>query len=109
MVRIDVVVTALDGPLEVWRNVSPGPHHWLLVKTVGGKSNRDGIGVKIKLLTASGAQYNHVNSAVGYGCASDKRAHFGLGADALVKELTISWPPLSTVVPIVGAMTAVMP
>ena len=33
--RMDVVVTALDGPLELWRNVSPAPHHWLIVKTVG--------------------------------------------------------------------------
>ena len=89
--RVDVVVSALDGPLEVWRNVSP-PRHWLLVKTVGGKSNRDGMGAKFKVVTASGAQYNHVNTAVGYGCASDRRVHFGLGEDAVVKELTIAWP-----------------
>jgi hypothetical protein len=89
--RVDVVVSALDGPLEVWRNVSP-PRHWLLVKTLGGKSNRDGMGAKVKVVTASGAQYNHVNTAVGYGCASDRRVHFGLGEDTVVKELTIAWP-----------------
>ncbi len=90
--RVDVVVSALDGPLEVWRNVSPEPRHWLLVDTVGRKSNHDGMGAKIKVVTASGAQYNDVNTAVGYGCASDRRVHFGLGADAVVKELTIRWP-----------------
>jgi enediyne biosynthesis protein E4 len=90
--RVDVVVTALDGALELWHNVSPAPRHWLLIKTVGTKSNRDGMGAKIKILTASGAQYSHVNSAVGYGCASDRRVHFGLGADTVVKELTITWP-----------------
>ena len=50
--RIDVVVTALDGALELWRNVSPAPNHWLLVKTVGTKSNRDGMGAKLKIVTA---------------------------------------------------------
>jgi enediyne biosynthesis protein E4 len=90
--RVDVVVTALDGALELWHNVSPAPHHWLLIKTVGTKSNRDGMGAKVKIVTASGAQYSHVNTAVGYGCASDRRVHFGLGADTVVKELTITWP-----------------
>jgi hypothetical protein len=90
--RVDVVVTALDGALELWRNVSPTPAHWLSVKSVGTKSNRDGMGAKIKLVTASGAQYDHVNTAVGYGSASDRRVHFGLGADAVVKELTVTWP-----------------
>ena len=89
--RIDVVVSALDGPLEVWRNVSPA-RHWLLVKTLGGKSNRDGMGAKLKIVTASGAQYNHVNTAVGYGSASDRRVHFGLGENAVVKELQVAWP-----------------
>jgi hypothetical protein len=90
--RVDAVVTALEGPLEIWHNVSPTPNHWLLVLTIGSKSNRDGMGAKIKIVTASGAQYNHVNTAVGYGGSSDRRAHFGLGGDTLVKELTIDWP-----------------
>ncbi len=90
--RVDVVVSALDGSLELWHNVSPESRHWLLVDAVGRKSSHDGQGAKIKVVTASGAQYNDVNTAVGYGCASDRRVHFGLGADALVKELTITWP-----------------
>jgi hypothetical protein len=90
--RVDVVVTALDGPLELWRNVSPAPHHWLLVKTVGTRSNRDGMGAVVKVVTASGVQHNHVNTAVGYGGASDRRVHFGLGPDRVVKELSVWWP-----------------
>jgi len=90
--RIDAVVTALNGPLEVWKNVSPAGNHWLRLRLVGTKSNRDGAGAKIKVITASGAQYNHVNTAVGYGGSSDVRAHFGLGRDSLVKELQITWP-----------------
>ena len=37
-------------------------------------------------------QHNHVNTAVGYGCASDRRVHFGLGPDSVVKELRVEWP-----------------
>jgi len=90
--KIDVVVTTLGGPLEIWRNISPTQNHWLLVKTVGTKSNRDGIGAKIRIATATGVQYNHVTTAVGYGCASDRRVHFGLGKDVVVDELEIWWP-----------------
>ncbi len=90
--RIDAVVTALDGSMEVWHNVSPTPNHWILIQTLGTKSNRDGMGTKIKVITAFGAQYNQVNTAVGYGCASDRRVHFGLGKDDLIKEMQLTWP-----------------
>src|SRR5262249_41734206 len=90
--RVDVVTTALDGPLELWRNISPEPAHWLLVKTVGTKSNRDGRGAKTEIVTAAGRQYDHVSTAVGYGGASDRRVHFGLGKEKTVQELTVRWP-----------------
>jgi hypothetical protein len=90
--RIDVVVTALDGPIEVWHNVSPTPNHWILISTTGSKSNRDGMGTQIKVVTESGTQYNQVNTAVGYGCASERRVHFGLGKDTMIKEMTLTWP-----------------
>jgi hypothetical protein len=90
--RVDVVVTALDGPLELWRNVSPARHHWLAVETTGTRSNRSGLGTKLKAVSASRTQYGYVNTAVGYGCASDRRVHFGLGSDGVVTELTLLWP-----------------
>ena len=90
--RVDVVTTALEDRMEIWRNASPAPNHWLLVRTVGTRSNRDGAGAKLRLTTAAGVQYSHVNTAVGYGCASDPRVHFGLGPDAVAKELRIEWP-----------------
>ena len=90
--RIDVVVSRFDGPAEVFRNVSPGGNHWLLVKTVGTRSNRDGIGAQIRLESASGVQYNHVTTSVGYASSSSRRVHFGLGQDTLVTRLEIRWP-----------------
>ena len=73
--RVDVVVTALDGPLELWQNVSPTPNHWRLDNTTGTKSSRDGMGATLEVVTASGRQYGQVNTAVGYGSASDRRVH----------------------------------
>jgi hypothetical protein len=90
--RVDVVVSALEAPLEIWRNVSPSPNQWLLVKAVGTKGNRDGVGARVRVTSASGTQHSHVNTAVGYGCASDPRVHFGLGPDSVVRELRVEWP-----------------
>jgi hypothetical protein len=90
--RVDAVVTPLEDRLEIWRNVSPTPNHWLAVRAVGSRSPRDAVGTKIRVETASGVQHNHVNVAVGYGCASDRRVHFGLGGDAVVEEMRVEWP-----------------
>ena len=90
--RIDVVLTELDGPLRILRNVSPRSNHWLVIRTIGTKSNRDGIGTRIRLVTENGVQYNSVNTSVGYASSSDVRVHFGLGRRALVQELELFWP-----------------
>lgn len=90
--KIDVVVSRFDGPAEVFRNVSPDGNHWLIVKTQGRRSNRDGIGAKVRVESESGVQYNHVTTSVGYASSSDRRFHFGLGKDTVVKKLKIRWP-----------------
>jgi hypothetical protein len=90
--RVDAIVTALDEGVEVWRNTSPTPNHWLAVRLVGTRSNRDGIGAQVVATTASGVRRSHVNTAVGYGGASDVRVHLGLGRDATVAKLEVRWP-----------------
>jgi enediyne biosynthesis protein E4 len=90
--RVDVVLTELDGPLRILRNVSLAPNHWLLIRTIGTKSNRDGIGTRIRLVTEDSVQYNAVSTSVGYASSSDLRVHFGLGRRALVQELELFWP-----------------
>jgi hypothetical protein len=52
-----VVVTALDAPAEVWINNSPGSAHWLEISLEGRRSNRDGIGSKIKVVSNGMTQY----------------------------------------------------
>jgi hypothetical protein len=90
--RVDVVVTALDEGVEIWRNTSPTPNRWLSLKLVGTRSSRDAVGARVALTTPSGVRYNHVNNAVGYSGASDMRVHFGLGKDETVTKLEIRWP-----------------
>jgi enediyne biosynthesis protein E4 len=91
--RIDVVVSAIAGPAEILYNTSTGKNHWLLIQTIGVKSNRDGIGTRIRLTGQSGlVQYNHVTTAGSYASSLDKRVHFGLGADTMANEIELRWP-----------------
>jgi hypothetical protein len=90
--RLDVVVTAIGAPAEIWMNESPGNHHWVEFKLQGTKSNRDGIGARIKVVTKSGAQYNQMTTSAGYASSSAGPVHFGLGANASVELVEIRWP-----------------
>jgi len=91
--RVDVVVSVLNGPAKIFHNISDSSKHWILLKLVGTKSNRMGIGAQIKLTAEDGSkQWNEVTTAVGYASSSDSRVHFGLAANARVKEIEIRWP-----------------
>ena len=59
---------------------------------MGHKSNRDGIGAEIKLTTSKGTQLVTVSTAGSYLSSNDKRAHFGLGSDAVAQSVEIRWP-----------------
>ena len=91
--RIDAVVSVENGATKVFRNVSQNSNHWILLKLTGTKSNRMGIGAQIKLTAEDGSkQWNEVTTAVGYASSSDPRVHFGLRANAKIKEIEIRWP-----------------
>src|ERR1700745_3976245 len=91
--QIDVAVSAIGSPAELLYNTSSSNNHWILIRTVGVKSNRDGIGTRIKITGASGlVQFNHVTTAGSYASSNDPRVHFGLGADKLIKEIELRWP-----------------
>ena len=91
--QIDAVVTVLGGNVKLFHNVSARTNHWILLKLVGTKSNRMGIGAQVRIDTGDGAsQWNEATTAVGYASASDSRVHFGLGPNRLIKEIEIRWP-----------------
>jgi len=90
--RLDAVVTTNDGPVHVLHNETPTQNHWLTLKLVGHNSNRDAIGAEVKLVTATGPQFVTVSTAASYLSSSDKRVHFGLGAESLAQSIEIRWP-----------------
>jgi len=90
--RIDAVITTNDGPAYVLRNDTATTNHWLLLKLVGHKSNRDAIGAEVHVTAASGQQWATVTTASSYLSSSDKRVHFGLGKDGIAQKIEIRWP-----------------
>ena len=90
--RLDAVVTTNDGPVHIVRNETPTQNHWLKLKLVGHKSNRDAIGAEVRLVTAKGQQCATVSTAGSYLSSSDKRVHFGLGLESVAQSIEIRWP-----------------
>jgi hypothetical protein len=90
--RLDAVVTTNDGPVHILHNETASTNHWILLKLVGHKSNRDAIGAEVTLVTATGPQYATVSTASSYLSASDKRVHFGLGQNGTASKIEIRWP-----------------
>jgi enediyne biosynthesis protein E4 len=90
---LDIVVTSLNQSPRILMNSADTGNHWLLLGLTGHKSARDAIGAKIKLTTASGrVLYSHVAISVGFMSSSDKRVHFGLGAETKIRSIEIRWP-----------------
>jgi hypothetical protein len=89
--NLDAVVSTNDGTAHILRNQTASGNHWLTLNLIGHRSNRDAIGAEVKLITARGPQWETVSTAGSYLSASDKRLHFGLGADKTA-TLEILWP-----------------
>jgi enediyne biosynthesis protein E4 len=86
--RLDIVVLALGSPAELWRNETAAPRHWIGVRLIGSRSNRDGIGARV---TVDG-QMRMMTTSIGYASSSYAPLHFGLGARDAVARLEVQWP-----------------
>jgi enediyne biosynthesis protein E4 len=86
--RLDIVVLVLGANAELWHNESAVPNRWLIVKLVGTKSNRDGIGARVTV----GEQVRTMTTAVGYASSSHAGVHFGLGPDMASVRVEVQWP-----------------
>lgn len=94
---MDIVVTALGEKPKILFNTGGNGAHWLTLALTGRKSNRDAVGAKVTILTQSGRKLtNHVTASVGFMSSSDKRLHFGLGTDRMIKTIEIRWPSGAT-------------
>lgn len=90
--KLDLVVTALSAQAEIWMNESSDGNHWIELALEGTRSNRDGIGAKIKISASGRTQWAHVSHAAGYASSSAGPTHFGLGSAKSVEEIEIQWP-----------------
>jgi hypothetical protein len=85
---LDIVVSALGGGAELWRNTTSGGGNWIEFRLIGSLSNRDGIGARIRI----GKQWNEMTSAVSYASASLIPVHFGVGSAREISDVEIRWP-----------------
>ncbi len=90
--RQDILFTNMDGSPVLLRNEVPSPGHWLRIKTIGSKSNRDGFGAKIELTAEGSTRYAEVRAGSSFESSSDPRTFFGLGAATKVEAIVIRWP-----------------
>jgi hypothetical protein len=89
---LDVLITTNHGPAYLFRNDGGNRNHWLRVRTVGTRSNRDGIGAVVRVTSAGGPQWSMVRSGSSYCSQSELIQTFGLGPDAEATDLEIDWP-----------------
>ncbi len=89
---IDIFVLDLNDTPTFLRNEGGNRNNWLMVKTVGVQSNRDGIGARIKVSCGELTQINEVRSGSSYLSQNDLRVHFGLGKSNTVDLLEVIWP-----------------
>jgi hypothetical protein len=90
--REDLLMTNLDGSPVLLRNEAPMPGHWLRIKTVGTKSNRDGFGARVEITADGSTRYSEVRAGSSFESSSDPRLHFGLGSATHVDAGVIRWP-----------------
>jgi hypothetical protein len=89
---IDIAVSTRGDYPELLRNDGGNANHWLEVLLMGTKSNRDGIGARLKLTSEGFAQVKQAEGGTSYMSANDPRIHFGLGKRAKIESLVITWP-----------------
>jgi enediyne biosynthesis protein E4 len=91
----DVLVSANDGAPLLLKNESRSGNHWLQVRLQGVRSNRDGIGARVRLVTPGHpelTQTRWIRAGSGYCSSSEPRAFFGLGTATEVEQVGIRWP-----------------
>jgi hypothetical protein len=90
--RMSAVISNMNAPPMLLVNDVRNGNHWIAFRTVGSKSNRDGIGAKITARAGARTLVDEVRSGSSYVSHSDIRIHFGLGATAKIERVQVRWP-----------------
>lgn len=89
---LDVLITNNGQTVDLLRNDGGNRMNSLLVRVIGTKSNRDGIGARVKLTIGSTTYLRQVKSGSSYLGQNDLRVHFGLGEASCINRLEVRWP-----------------
>jgi hypothetical protein len=89
---LDILVNNCDQPPQLLRNDGGNANHWLQIFLIGTKSNRDGVGARVKVSAGDLVLYDERKGGMSYQSAQDPRLHFGLGEHTTVDSLEIVWP-----------------
>lgn len=89
---VDVLVCNLDGPPHLLRNDGGNQRNYLSLLLVGTASNRDGIGARVSVVSGGVEQLAERVSGGSFLSHSDRRVHFGLGANTVAERVEIHWP-----------------
>ena len=90
--RVDIVVNNQNEPPSLLRNDMTGGGHWIAVRLTGARSNRSGIGARVRVRAGGREQFNEVRSGGSYLSQNDLRLHFGLGAASKAEWIEVTWP-----------------
>jgi len=90
--KMSAVVSNMNEPVSLLVNQVKSASHWIGIKTVGTKSNRDGIGAKIRVQASGRLRVDEVRSGSSLDSNNDMRVHFGLGSAAKVDWVEVRWP-----------------
>ncbi len=87
----DLLVSTSGERAYLWRNDGASNNNWIKLKLQGTKSNRNGIGAKVTVVSASGTQTRTLKSGGSYVSQSELALIFGLGGDATAESITVEW------------------
>lgn len=89
---LDLLVTRVDGPARLYRNVATKRGHWLMVRALDAALQRDAYGAEIVVHAGGRRWVRWLNPGYSYVCSHDPRVHFGLGAATRVDRIEVLWP-----------------
>ena len=90
--RLSAVISNMNSPVALLVNQTRNANHWIAFRAVGTKSNRDGIGARLRLRVGARTLVDEVRSGSSYSSNSDMRVHFGLGSASKVDSVEVRWP-----------------
>ena len=89
---LDVLISNANGTPQFLRNDSGNQGNWISIRTIGTRSNRAGIGTRVKIQTGDSIQIDEVRSGSGYLSQNDLRLHFGIGTHKRIDSIEVRWP-----------------